>query len=135
MSLIRDSTVTAKGNKQNRHKSVNSGVSTTVKEPTEPCLTEVWTKNTHMLALIRNYRLNYKTKTNHFYDFKFMFQIRSSQFSGAVTSLARLDEFTVIVGCESGDIFQMDILTFDSSLLSTCHTGLIKDVAFPRLVL
>ena len=64
-----------------------------------------------------------------------MFQIRSSQFSGAVTSLARLDEFTVIVGCESGDIFQMDILTFDSSLLSTCHTGLIKDVAFPRLVL
>ena len=44
VSLIRDSTVTAKGNKQNRHKSVNSGVSTTVKEPTEPCLTEVWTK-------------------------------------------------------------------------------------------
>ena len=68
-------------------------------------------------------------------DFEFMFQIRSSQFSGVVTSLARLDEFTVIVGCESGDIFQMDILTFDSSLLSTCHTGLIKDVAFPRLVL
>ena len=54
VSLIRDSTVTAKGNKQNRHKSVNSGVSTTVKEPTEPCLTEVWTKNTHMLALIRS---------------------------------------------------------------------------------
>ena len=46
-----------------------------------------------------------------------------------------MDEFTVIVGCDSGDIFQMDILTFDSSLLSTCHTGLIKDVAFPRLVL
>ena len=46
-----------------------------------------------------------------------------------------MDEFTVIVGCDSGDIFQMDILTFDSSLLSTCHTGLIKDVAFPRLVM
>lgn len=41
VSLIRDSTVTAKGNKQGRHKAVNSGVSTTVKEPTEPCLTEV----------------------------------------------------------------------------------------------
>ena len=41
VSLIRDSTVTAKGTKQGRHKAVNSGVSTTVKEPTEPCLTEV----------------------------------------------------------------------------------------------
>ena len=41
VSLIRDSTVTAKGTKQNRPKAVNSGVSTTVKEPTEPCLTEV----------------------------------------------------------------------------------------------
>ena len=41
VSLIRDSTVTVKGNKPGRHKAVNSGVSTTVKEPTEPCLTEV----------------------------------------------------------------------------------------------
>ena len=69
VSLIRDSTVTAKGNKQNRHKSVNSGVSTTVKEPTEPCLTEVWTKNTHILALQMN---NYEIKRNHFYGHKSM---------------------------------------------------------------
>ena len=68
VSLIRDSTVTAKGNKQNRHKSVNSGVSTTVKEPTEPCLTEVWTKNTHILAL----QTIMKQKRNHFYGHKSM---------------------------------------------------------------
>ena len=62
VSLIRDSTVTAKGNKQNRHKSVNSGVSTTVKEPTEPCLTEVWSKNTNILA--QKMKVNYETKKN-----------------------------------------------------------------------
>ena len=38
--LIRDTTLTAKGGK-NRSKTLNAGVSTTVKEPTEPCLTEV----------------------------------------------------------------------------------------------
>ena len=70
VSLIRDSTVTAKGNKQNRHKSVNSGVSTTVKEPTEPCLMEVWTKNTHMLAM--KMKMIMKQKSNHFYGHKFM---------------------------------------------------------------
>ena len=69
VSLIRDSTVTAKGNKQNRHKSVNSGVSTTVKEPTEPCLTEVWTKNTRILALQMTIM---KQKRNHFYGHKSM---------------------------------------------------------------
>ena len=51
-----------------------------------------------------------------------------------MTSLARLDEFTVLVGCDSGDIFQMDVLTFESFLLSTCHTGLINDIAFPRYI-
>ena len=38
--LIRDATLTAKGGRT-RKKSLNAGVSTTVKEPTEPCLTEV----------------------------------------------------------------------------------------------
>ena len=38
--LIRDTTLIPKNGK-GRSKSMNSGVSTTVKEPTEPCLTEV----------------------------------------------------------------------------------------------
>ena len=38
--LIRDTTLIPKSGK-GRSKSMNSGVSTTVKEPTEPCLTEV----------------------------------------------------------------------------------------------
>ena len=38
--LIRDTTLVPKSGK-GRSKSMNSGVSTTVKEPTEPCLTEV----------------------------------------------------------------------------------------------
>ena len=38
--LIRDATLTAKGGRT-RKKALNTGVSTTVKEPTEPCLTEV----------------------------------------------------------------------------------------------
>ena len=50
-----------------------------------------------------------------------------------MTSLAKLDDRTVLVGCKSGDIFQMETLTFDSTLLSTCHTGQVHDIAFPRL--
>lgn len=59
-------------------------------------------------------------------------EIRSKQFSGPVTSLAKLDERTVLVGCKTGDIFQVEILTFESKLLSTCHTGSVNDIAFPK---
>jgi hypothetical protein len=38
--LIRDATLTAQGGRK-RSKALNVGVSNTVKEPTEPCLTEV----------------------------------------------------------------------------------------------
>ena len=54
--------------------------------------------------------------------------------AGAITSLTLLDPVTVLVGTDSGRIFQMDTLTFDIALLSTCHTSNISDIAFPRYV-
>ena len=60
-------------------------------------------------------------------------QIRHAKFPGAVTSLAHLDDGrTVLVGCKSGEIHQMEVLTCESTVLSTCHTGAINDIAFPR---
>lgn len=58
--------------------------------------------------------------------------MKSKQFPGAVTSLARINDRIVMVGCDNGSIFQLDILTFDDALLSTCHTGAIFDIAFPQ---
>lgn len=63
---------------------------------------------------------------------QFFSQIRSKQFPGAVTSLASINKRLVLIGCDDGTIFEMDILTFDSTMLSTCHTGAIRDVAFPK---
>jgi hypothetical protein len=61
--------------------------------------------------------------------------MKSKQFPGSVTSLTRLDSRFVLVGCDTGDVFQMDILTFDATLLSSCHTGRINAFAFPRFEL
>ena len=52
--------------------------------------------------------------------------------SGSITSLTLLDPVTVLVGTDSGRIFQVDTLTFDIAILSTCHTCNISDIAFPR---
>ena len=52
--------------------------------------------------------------------------------SGSITSLTLLDPMTVLVGTDSGRIFQVDTLTFDIAILSTCHTSNISDMAFPR---
>ena len=52
--------------------------------------------------------------------------------SGSITSLTLLDPVTVLVGTDSGRIFQVDTLTFDIAILSTCHTSNISDMAFPR---
>ena len=43
-----------------------------------------------------------------------------------------IDKRMVLIGTDDGSIYQMDILTFDSDLLSTCHTGSILDIAFPK---
>ena len=59
-------------------------------------------------------------------------EVRSKKLSGAVTSLAKLDDETFLVGCKSGDIFQLQLLTFETVLLSTCHTGNIEDIVFPK---
>ena len=53
-------------------------------------------------------------------------------FPSSVTSLARLDSRHVLVGVDNGDVYQMDVLTFDATLLSSCHTGKITAIAFPR---
>ena len=66
-----------------------------------------------------------------------VFQIKSMRLpsgAGAITSLTLLDPVTVLVGTDSGRIFQVDTLTFDIALLSTCHTCNISDIAFPRHV-
>ena len=55
--------------------------------------------------------------------------------AGSITSLTLLDPVTVLVGTDSGRIFQVDTLTFDMAILSTCHTSNISDIAFPRLEL
>jgi hypothetical protein len=39
----------------------------------------------------------------------------------------------VLIGTDDGSIYQLDILTFDDALLSTCHTGAILDIAFPKV--
>ena len=41
----------------------------------------------------------------------------------------------VLIGTDDGSIYQLDILTFDDALLSTCHTGAILDIAFPKVLL
>ena len=52
--------------------------------------------------------------------------------AGSITSLTLLDPVTVLVGTDSGRIFQVDSLTFNMAILSTCHTSNISDMAFPR---
>ena len=59
-------------------------------------------------------------------------QMKTKQFSSAVTSLAQLDARNVLVGVDNGDVYQIDVLTFDATLLSSCHTGKINALAFPR---
>ena len=38
----------------------------------------------------------------------------------------------LLIPTDDGSIYQLDILTFDDALLSTCHTGAILDIAFPK---
>ena len=59
-------------------------------------------------------------------------EVRSKQFPGGVTSLAMINKRLVLIGTDDGSIYQLDILTFDSAMLSTCHTGAILDIAFPK---
>ena len=59
-------------------------------------------------------------------------QLKCKQFPGAVTSLTPRSKRVVLVGCNNGDIYELDTLTFDAVLLSTCHTGQILDIAFPK---
>ena len=61
-----------------------------------------------------------------------IFQLRSVTYHGSVTSLCLLEKGLVLVGCASGEIHQLEILTFESSLLSTCHTGNINFLQFPQ---
>ena len=61
-----------------------------------------------------------------------IFQIKSKQFPGAITSLALINKRNVLIGCDNGTIYQLDTLTFDDEMISTCHTGSILDLAFPQ---
>ena len=43
-----------------------------------------------------------------------------------------VDKRIAVVGCNNGSIYKLDTLTFDDTLLSTCHTGPVLDIIFPR---
>ncbi len=60
-------------------------------------------------------------------------EVKRGKFEGSVTSICKLDGGSaLLVGTSSGDAHQMDLLTFNSNLLSTCHGGSINDLAFPQ---
>ena len=61
------------------------------------------------------------------------FKVNRKQYPGGVTSLAMINKRLVLIGTDDGSIYQLDILTFDDALLSTCHTGAILDIAFPKV--
>ena len=66
-------------------------------------------------------------------DYHYFFKVNRKQYPGGVTSLAMINKRLVLIGTDDGSIYQLDILTFDDALLSTCHTGAILDIAFPKV--
>ncbi len=110
-----------KSTRQGRKKPPQDGVPKQVSEPTNPCLMEV-----------RNINKSTNCKRNLTIKKLVKSQMKCKGFPGAVTSISRKNLRTVLIGCDSGDIFELDTLTFDSALLSSCHTGPILDIAFPR---
>ena len=65
--------------------------------------------------------------------YRVFFKVNRKQYPGGVTSLAMINKRLVLIGTDDGSIYQLDILTFDDALLSTCHTGAILDIAFPKV--
>ena len=58
--------------------------------------------------------------------------MKSTFVFGAVTSLQLMDKDRVILaGTAHSEIYFIDMKTFDTELLVTCHTSTIYDIAFP----
>ena len=66
-------------------------------------------------------------------EYYVLFKVNRKQYPGGVTSLAMINKRLVLIGTDDGSIYQLDILTFDDALMSTCHTGAILDIAFPKV--
>lgn len=50
----------------------------------------------------------------------------------SVTSLQFWNEKTILAGTSNCEIFSIDLDTFETILLVTCHMDAIYDVAFPQ---
>ncbi|KAI4470193.1 wd-40 repeat protein [Holotrichia oblita] len=57
--------------------------------------------------------------------------LKTANVKGGVTSLVFYDNDEIFVGTTNCELFSIDLKTFQTKLLITCHTSTIYDVAFP----
>lgn len=59
-------------------------------------------------------------------------QMNKESVSGSVTSLCKLDNGNAVIGCDSGEVFELETLRFHIRHKFSSHLGVINDMSFPK---